>query len=367
VLGGDNQAPVDGVVLGGIEGVKRRLANPVADIRAIAITQAENYGKEGLDLIIEALNDVSGNVRGVAYETLQQKLKEPFMQGSKTRVRKELANFDILKIFTTLDDWVIQDFNPDIGIIDTSSIAYNVKSLEELKTLLNSPIISEIQALSLDIEPDKIKLAIDILLNKCNNFSSLRALLINENAAVKICHKGDIDIGEILNLYPYLNLLQLQGVRNIKFSQVQHESLKTLILNTCWLKSIDVKEIDYFRTPNLDYFYWFANGAIEKEALDYLFSSICLRQLKYLAWKISCNYDSVISSLLNNKVIHNLIGLDLSNGHLTDRGAYNLFMSSAIKNLQFLNVSKNYLSPEMVKKLSKLKCKVIANSQYYSR
>ena len=244
VLGGENPIPIYGAVLGGIEGVKRRFANPVADVRAIAITQAANYGKEGLDLIIEALNDTSGIVRGVAYETLQQKLKEPFMQGSKTRVRKELANFDILKIFTTLDDWVIQDFNPDIGIIDTASIAYNVNSIEELKTLLDNPKVKELQALSLDIEPDKIKLAIDILLKHYNIFPSLRALLINENAAVKLCHKGDIDIGKILNLYPHLNLLQLQGVRNIKFSQVQHESLKTLILNTCWLKSNDVKEIE---------------------------------------------------------------------------------------------------------------------------
>ncbi|MBF2017616.1 MAG: hypothetical protein IGS23_20925 [Rivularia sp. T60_A2020_040] len=98
VLGGGNPIPIYGAVLGGIEGAKRKLANPVADVRAIAITQAVNYGTEGLDLIIEALNDTSGIVRGVAYEILQQKVKEPYMQGSKTKVRKELGNFDKLKI-----------------------------------------------------------------------------------------------------------------------------------------------------------------------------------------------------------------------------------------------------------------------------
>ena len=367
VLGGENPIPIYGAVLGGIEGVKRRFANPVADVRAIAITQAANYGKEGLDLIIEALNDTSGIVRGVAYETLQQKLKEPFMQGSKTRVRKELANFDILKIFTTLDDWVIQDFNPDIGIIDTASIAYNVNSIEELKTLLNTSRISELQALSLEIEPDEINSAIDILLKEYKSLSNVCALCIGENTRNKPYPKGRIDIGKILILYPHLNLLQIEGVIDITFSAVQHNKLKSLILNTCWLKNLNVHKINDFETSNLEYLYWFVKGFTEKKASDYLLSSIDLKKLKYLNWKIKLNYDYVASVLISKKVINNLIGLDLSNGNLTDKGAYNLFMSSAIKNLQFLNVNNNNLSPEMVKNLSKLKCKVIANSQQYHR
>lgn len=367
VLGGENPIPIYGAVLGGIEGVKRRFANPVADVRAIAITQAANYGKEGLDLIIEALNDTSGIVRGVAYETLQQKLKEPFMQGSKTRVRKELANFDILKIFTTLDDWVIQDFNPDIGIIDTASIAYNVNSIEELKTLLNTSRISELQALSLEIEPDEINSAIDILLKEYKSLSNVCALCIGENTRNKPYPKGRIDIGKILILYPHLNLLQIEGVIDITFSAVQHNKLKSLILNTCWLKNLNVHKINDFETSNLEYLYWFVEGFTEKKASDYLLSSIDLKKLKYLNWKIKLNYDYVASVLISKKVINNLIGLDLSNGNLTDKGAYNLFMSSAIKNLQFLNVNNNNLSPEMVKNLSKLKCKVIANSQQYHR
>ncbi len=310
VLGGGNPIPIYGAVLGGIEGVKRRLANPVADIRAIAITQAANYGKEGLDLIIVALNDTSGIVRGVAYQTLQQKLKEPFMQGSKTRVRKELANFDILKIFTTLDDWVIQDFNPDIGIIDTEFIAYNVNSSEELKTLLKTSKVSELQALSLDIEPDEINIAIEILLKNCRVLSSLCALYIGENTVNKPYPKGGIDIGRILKLYPHLNLLKIEGVRNIAFSPVQHKKLRSLILSTCWLNSINVQQVNYFETPNLEYLYWFAKDFIDKKAPDYLFDSVCFQQLKYLAWKIRFNSDNVVSVLIHKQIINNLIGLD---------------------------------------------------------
>ncbi len=72
VLGG-NQAPVDGVVLGGIEGVKRRLANSDVKARVAGLYQALNYGDAGLDLIIQALwNDVR-QVRTIAYSLLEER------------------------------------------------------------------------------------------------------------------------------------------------------------------------------------------------------------------------------------------------------------------------------------------------------
>ena len=40
VLGGKNPPPVTGVVLGGIEGVKRRLSNPVVEVKVAALSDA---------------------------------------------------------------------------------------------------------------------------------------------------------------------------------------------------------------------------------------------------------------------------------------------------------------------------------------
>ena len=368
VLGGGNPLPIYGAVLGGIEGVKRRLANPVADTRAIAITQAANYGKEGLDLIIEALNDTSGIVRGVAYKILKRKIKKSPKTDENKRIKEKLANFDKLKIFTTLDDWVIQDFNPDIGIIDTEFIAYNVNSLEEFKTLLNSHKVSELQALSLHIESDEINTAVDVLLKTYKKLSTLRALFIAENIINGQHIKGNIDIGEILNLYPYINLLKIKNVSNIIFSVVQHENLKTLIFNLSWLNSIDVKSVNCFKTPNLEYLYYSGNGFRAYESLTNLLSNMCFKKINYLACKGTSYCDKIAHLLIQKQIINSLIGLDFSDsGSLTDKGANTLLRCSATYNLYYLNVSKNYLSPEMVKKLSKLKCKVIANSQYYSR
>ena len=54
VLGGQLQFPVNGVVLGGIEGVKRRLTLEAIEPRLAALKGALKYGDAGLDLKIEA-------------------------------------------------------------------------------------------------------------------------------------------------------------------------------------------------------------------------------------------------------------------------------------------------------------------------
>jgi hypothetical protein len=43
---------VSDAVLGGIEGVKRRLASAVVEQRIAALTKALKYGQAGLDLVI---------------------------------------------------------------------------------------------------------------------------------------------------------------------------------------------------------------------------------------------------------------------------------------------------------------------------
>ncbi|MDY6898922.1 MAG: hypothetical protein SWZ49_12715, partial [Cyanobacteriota bacterium] len=73
VLGGDNPPPVDGAVLGGIEGVKRRFANKVVKVRVAALRDALNYGDAGLDLVIEALQDESPQIEDVAAELLSHR------------------------------------------------------------------------------------------------------------------------------------------------------------------------------------------------------------------------------------------------------------------------------------------------------
>lgn len=71
VLGGQNSAPVNGVVLGGLPGVKHRLVSPVVAQRVAALKETLKYGEKGYYLLIGALKDSSWQVRQTAYLLLQ--------------------------------------------------------------------------------------------------------------------------------------------------------------------------------------------------------------------------------------------------------------------------------------------------------
>ena len=62
VLGGNNAPPVTGAVLGGIEGVKNRLASSNIEAQIEALNDALNYGDVGLDLVVDALKNKSKKV-----------------------------------------------------------------------------------------------------------------------------------------------------------------------------------------------------------------------------------------------------------------------------------------------------------------
>lgn len=72
VLGGKNPPPVDAAVLGGIEGVKMRLAAEDELIRIAAVEEAMKYGEAGLEVAIASLNDKSPRVREAVINLLEQ-------------------------------------------------------------------------------------------------------------------------------------------------------------------------------------------------------------------------------------------------------------------------------------------------------
>jgi len=97
VLGGEARPlPIGGVVLGGIEGVKRRLAAAVEEQRIAALCDGLNYGEAGLELVLEALQDESPKVQFAAYSLLKD--------SDSSKVKQYLSNylpwfeFDVLKV-----------------------------------------------------------------------------------------------------------------------------------------------------------------------------------------------------------------------------------------------------------------------------
>ncbi|MEG5064708.1 formylglycine-generating enzyme family protein, partial [Microcoleus sp. B3-A4] len=85
VLGGQSSIPVNAAVLGGIPGVKSRLASPAVEVRIAALSEAVKYGEAGLDLIIGGLQDESMQVKFVAYSLLKDR--------NEGKIKQHLQNY----------------------------------------------------------------------------------------------------------------------------------------------------------------------------------------------------------------------------------------------------------------------------------
>jgi COMPASS component SWD3 len=98
VLGGEVPPPLDGVVLGGLEGVKRRLASRDIQQQIISLKDALNYGEKGLDVVINALQSESSHIQSTAY-TLLKKRPEVAVQN----VLKKYTSWQNMRCLQTLE------------------------------------------------------------------------------------------------------------------------------------------------------------------------------------------------------------------------------------------------------------------------
>lgn len=80
VLGGQNSPPINAAILGGIEGVKRRLAYPEIEVRVAALSDTIKYGEAGLNLLVQALQDESKQVKFTAYSLLKNRIESKSIQ-----------------------------------------------------------------------------------------------------------------------------------------------------------------------------------------------------------------------------------------------------------------------------------------------
>ena len=94
VLGGSAPPPVSGVVLGGLEGVKKRWKSAVVEQRMAALEEAIKYGEASIELVLEALQDESEEIQRTAYRLLGEK--------TEPRVKQALQQVNYWKLMTCL-------------------------------------------------------------------------------------------------------------------------------------------------------------------------------------------------------------------------------------------------------------------------
>ncbi|OYD86808.1 hypothetical protein CDG77_32920 [Nostoc sp. 'Peltigera membranacea cyanobiont' 213] len=389
VLGGEVPPPVNGVVLGGIEGVKNRLKSPEARERASALIDALRYKEEGFQLVIEALKDSSDKVQIFADRLLRDKAGE--------KGKQALLRHNPQQCFTMLEDWQFETFYPNIGITSAISTAYDVKlyrekpntggrlgvieyfNLDALKAFINDNQVSEVKALACWMPYDRYTeiyerqsgTLINMLCEASQKLRNLKALFIGDCRPHEY-QKSRLyrsDLISILETFPNLEVLKLHGDAYNKLfaKKIYHQYLKTLILETANDNARAISQICNLELPSLEYLKLSGGtsgySAIEFDFFESLFSGELLPNLSYLSLPSFKNTDVIVEALVQSPIIERLAVLDISMGTLTDKGAENLLNCPSVNRLYTLNISKNCISPQMVQQLSQLNCRLIADSQ----
>lgn len=176
------------------------------------------------------------------------------------------------------------------------------------------------------------------------------------------------DLSPLLKAFPNLEELKIRGSSELRLSDMQHDKLKTLIIECGGLSTDVIDDILNSKLPNLEHLelylgveeYGF-NGTIED--IKPLMKRGVFPKLKYLGLKDSEIQNEIAHEIAGSDVLDGLDTLDLSLGTLTDEGAESLLNSNGIKSLKFLDLNYHYMSDDMMKKIKSLGIKVDVSDQ----
>ena len=121
VLGGHTPIPTGAVILGGLDGVRRRLTSPLADQRAAALTEALQYGQRGLNLVIRALGDRSPDVQQAAFVLLQARTEPKVIRAVEQFYAR--AYYDRLQRLLAGQQWQMADQETRVVMLERYSLS----------------------------------------------------------------------------------------------------------------------------------------------------------------------------------------------------------------------------------------------------
>lgn len=275
---------------------------------------------------------------------------------------------------STFQNKPVQDYSPATGISDPEKIVYRVKvSYDDESTTIGDMI----EAFSRDPQAGKVKAlvigqfnfelsestddVVDKLVELKDIFKDLKALFIGD-ITVDECEMSWIqqtDINPILKAWPALEYLQVRGGEGLTFDKLQHDQLKTLIIETGGMPPNVIQELCEARLPNLERLdLWLGsdNYGFDSTVNDFvpILSGKLFPKLTHLGLMNSEIQDEIAIAVTEAPVLQQLKTLDLSMGTLTDKGAAALLGSEGIRKLEFLNLRRHYLTDGMMAQLKTL-------------
>lgn len=270
----------------------------------------------------------------------------------------------------------VEDYDPAKPIDNLDTIAYRLrlsyddaeegKTIEELfEKFVADPSASKVEELifgaydfdmgsTTDTIVDKLVVYMDLLRN-------LKALFIGDITyeESEISWIQQTDVSPVLVAYPKLEYFRVRGGQDLALTDLKHDNLKTLIVETGGLPPNVVSEVSNAELPKLEHLeLWLGseNYGFESSVEDFgtILSGTKFPKLTYLGLMDSEIEDDIAIAAAKAPILKQLKVLDLSMGTLSDKGAQALLDSPEVKKLEKLILNHHYMSDEMMDKLSKL-------------
>jgi hypothetical protein len=375
-LGGQNPAPQQSGILGGLDGIRQKLKSDDLSIRLEALGQALDYGEAGRVCLQEAANDGSRVVRNRAQWLLRQKAGTALAMGPVWSLTERLAASNNTQHASQFANREIKTFDPEEPLGDPAQVVYALRCEYDddismsvfLNQLLDAPGSERIEALVFGLweagdgvctGDASAQRLVDLLVAVRDRLPNLKALFIGDiiYEESEISWLVQSDMSPILAAYPQLEILQVRGGTGLKFDNAaRHENLKALILETGGLSRETVHQVYAWDFPALEHLeFWFGSenygGDCWEQDLSPVLEDLCFPRLIYLGLRNSKFTNEMMERVVNSPILQGLQVLDLSMGTLADEGAIKLLDCPAARDLETLNVSQSYLSGAMIDQL----------------
>ncbi|RUT02247.1 hypothetical protein DSM106972_063220 [Dulcicalothrix desertica PCC 7102] len=226
VLGGQAPPPTHGVILGGIEGVEKRLATGLPEYQTAALNDALNYGDAGLKIILKSLQNTTGKVKLLAYSHLRAR--------SETWVQEALKAYNQYEFLQCVHTFKGQ--KSELGQVNTVALSPDNQLVYATKSLYYATLNT--------LKSQDVQVKKQPRLFECSQNSEINCVVISPDGKrmISACSDGCITVwnfstGRLLNQFKAhsrsVNALVINPSEKKFISAGAEGSIKTWDLHSC--------------------------------------------------------------------------------------------------------------------------------------
>ncbi len=223
--------------------------------------------------------------------------------------------------------------------------------------------------------PDELERALrdappTLVIGQCEEPQQLVDLLVRYGPApIQHLFLGDIlqhefeiswikqpDLSRLFGALPQLETLRIRGCYGLAFGAIQHDRLRTLIVESGGLPAQIAIDLGKSELPALEHLeLWLGRreygGTIATEDVEPLLDPARFPRLDHIALRNAEIADQIAPAVLQSPLAPQLTGLDLSLGILTDSVAKAILGIASARSIASIDVSVHYFTPALVERL----------------